>query len=108
MRSRRRRPCGSATARDNPTLDGVIDRRRRAGRGDLVVPTLTDVPLFVEADDTVDIVNWLTSCGTMHDFDLHSAYLRVEKDDPHEGELAVVLRDPKGGVAWQVWPIRAQ
>ena len=74
----------------------------------IVVPPLTDVHLFVNADDSVDIVNWLTSCGSMHDFDLHKAYLRVEKDDPTSGELAVVLRDAQGGVVWQVWPISAQ
>ena len=73
----------------------------------LVVPKLTDVRLSVDADDAVDIVNWLTSCGTMHDYDLHAAYLRVERGDPASGELALVLRDGQGGVAWQVWPIAA-
>lgn len=92
---------------DNPTLDGVTVGDVAPGSS-IVVPTLTDVHLFVQADDSVDIVNWLTSCGSMHDFDLHKAYLRVEKDDPTSGELAVVLRDPRGGVAWQVWPISAQ
>jgi hypothetical protein len=92
---------------DNPTLSGVTvaDAPPPA---QLVVPSLTDVRLFVNADDAVDIVNWLTSCGTMHDFDLHSAYLRVEKADPHTGELALVVRDGQGGVVWQVWPISAQ
>jgi hypothetical protein len=56
----------------------------------------------------VQIVNWLTSCGEMHDFDLHSAYLTVGPDDPQEGELAVILRDERGGVAWRVWPIRSE
>jgi len=92
---------------DNPTLDGVTVGDVAPGTS-IVVPKLTDVHLFVNADDSVDIVNWLTSCGSMHDFDLHKAYLRVEKDDPTSGELAVVLRDAKGGVAWQVWPISAQ
>jgi hypothetical protein len=75
---------------------------------ELVVPMQHEVPLFIEADDTVDIVNWLTSCGEMHDFDLHSAYLTVLPDQPHEGELAVVKRDQRGGVSWRVWPIRAE
>ena len=44
----------------------------------------------------------------MHDFDLPQAYLRVELEDPASGELAVVRRDPRGGVAWRVWPIRAE
>jgi hypothetical protein len=92
---------------DNPTLTEVAVGDV-APAASIVVPKLTDVHLFVNADDSVDIVNWLTSCGSMHDFDLHKAYLRVEKDDPTTGELAVVLRDAKGGVAWQVWPISAQ
>jgi len=92
---------------DNPTLDGLMidDAPAPAAGTMLTVPPLTDIHLFVQADDAVDIVNWLTSCGTMHDFDLHKAYLRVEKDDPTSGELSVVLRDDKGGVAWEVWPI---
>lgn len=75
---------------------------------ELVVSREEDVTLSVKADDVNDTVNWLTSCGTMHDFDLSSAYLRVEPDDPQQGELAVVLRDSRGGVSWQVWPIRAE
>jgi hypothetical protein len=74
---------------------------------EIVVGKLIDVPLSVEAVEE-DEVNWLTSCGTMHDFDLPSAYLRVEEEDATEGELAVVLRDGNGGVTWQVWPIRAE
>lgn len=92
---------------DNPTLDGLMidDAPAPAAGTALTVPGLTDIHLFVQADDAVDIVNWDTSCGSMHDFDLHKAYLRVEKDDPMMGELAVVLRDAMGGVAWEVWPI---
>ena len=75
---------------------------------ELVVPKNEKVPLFVEADDTQHIVNWLTSCGEMHDFDLHSAYLVVTPETPQEGELAVILRDDQGGVTWRVWPIRAE
>lgn len=74
----------------------------------IIVPVDEDVTLSVTADDVVDTVNWLTSCGTMHDFDLSSAYLRVEPDDSQQGELAIVLRDAKGGVSWQIWPIRAE
>jgi len=92
---------------DNPTLDGVTVGDVTPGAS-IVVPTLTDVHLFVNGDDSVDTINWLTSCGSMHDFDLHKAYLRVEKDDPTSGELAVVFRDAQGGVVWQVWPISAQ
>ena len=92
---------------DNPTLDGVTVGDVAPGAS-IVVPKLMDVHLFVNGDDAVDNINWLTSCGSMHDFDLHKAYLRVEKNDPTSGELAVVFRDAKGGVVWQVWPISAQ
>lgn len=91
----------------NPELIGMmIDGSEPAS--ELVVPKEDKVPLFVEADDKVDIVNWLTSCGEMHDFDLHSAYLKVLPDQPQDGQLAVVLRDDRGGVTWRVWPIRAE
>jgi hypothetical protein len=94
---------------DNPSLDGMLVNSADAPEGaEIVVPKDTRVPLFVEADDTIDIVNWLTSCGEMHDFDLHSAYLVVTPDSKQEGELAVVYRDDKGGVTWRVWPIRAE
>lgn len=95
-------------ARANPSLTTMmVDGAPADGAAELVVAPLTDVPLSIEA--TVDDkVNWLTSCGTMHDFDLPQAYLRVEKEDPVEGQLAVVLRDRVGGVAWKLWPIRAE
>ncbi len=91
----------------NPELSGMLINNGEPG-AELVVPKEDKVPLFVEADDTRDIVNWLTSCGEMHDFDLHEAYLKVLPDQPQEGELAVVKRDDKGGVTWKVWPIRAE
>jgi hypothetical protein len=92
----------------NPSLDAMmIDGAPADMRTEIVVGTLVDIPLSVAAEDADD-VNWLTSCGTMHDFDLPEAYLRVELEDPTAGELAVVLRDDLGGVAWRVWPIRAE
>lgn len=75
---------------------------------ELVVPVATDVRLSVSAVDGEDNVTWLTSCGTMHDFDLSRAYLRIEPEDPQEGELALVVRDRRGGVSWRVWTIRGQ
>jgi hypothetical protein len=74
---------------------------------EIVVGKLVDVRLAIEVADT-DEVNWLSSCGTLHDFDLPEAYLRVEAEDPTEGELAVVVRDDHGGVTWRVWKIRAE
>ena len=50
----------------------------------------------------------VSSCGTMHGFDLPAAYLRVETTGPQTGELGVVLRDASGGVAWKIWPIQAE
>jgi hypothetical protein len=95
---------------ENPTLEGLsINGVEPPPEGtEIVVPKETEVRLYVEADDQMRTVNWLTSCGVMHDFDLHSAYLTVDPEDPQEGELAVVLRDRFGGVTWRVWPIRAE
>lgn len=97
-------------AADNPalvTMNMRIDGQP-AGMSEIVVQPLVRVPLSIDADDDRYDVAWLTSCGTMHDFDLPNAYLKVEADDPTTGELAVVLRDGKAGVAWAVWPIRAE
>ena len=69
------------------------------------IPIDRDVPLV--ADPTFH-VNWLTSCGTMHDDDEPSAFVHVQPTDPKSGELVTVLRDDAGGVSWQVWPISAQ
>lgn len=93
----------------NPTLDVMmIDGEPAPAPGEeIVVGKLVDVPLFTEALET-DEIDWLTSCGTMHDNDLPSAYLRVEEEDRTEGELALVRRDERGGVAWQKWAIRAE
>lgn len=93
---------------ENPVLDEMMVNGVDAGAtSELVVGKLVDVPLSVAAGED-DGVNWLTSCGTMHDFDLPQAYLRVEEEDMTEGNLAVVIRTPLGGVAWKVWPIRAE
>ena len=93
---------------ENPVLDDMMVNGVDAGASnEIVVGKLVDVPLSVTAGET-DVVNWLTSCGTMHDFDLPQAYLRVEEEDMTEGSLAVVVRTDLGGVAWKVWPIRAE
>ncbi len=93
---------------ENPVLDAMTVNGVDAGAtSELVIGKLVDVPLSVAAGDN-DIVNWLTSCGTMHDFDLPQAYIRVEEEDMTEGDLAVVVRSAFGGVAWKVWPIRAE
>ncbi len=96
-------------ARGNPVLeDMMIDGAAAPGMTTpIIVQPLTDIRLSVKADES-DVVNWVTSCGTMHDFDLPAAYLRVEKEDPTEGYLGVVRRTDLGGVAWRIWPIRAE
>ena len=93
---------------DNPVVDPVTinDVARPAG-SPITVPPATDVRLSVEFDDPY-VVNWLTSAGTMHDFDLANAYLRVEPEDEQSGTLGVVVRDELGGVAWQFWPIATE
>jgi hypothetical protein len=93
---------------DNPVIDPVaINGMDGLAQAQLTVPAGVDVPLGVNFDATYNI-NWLTSCGTMHDFDLATAHLRVDPADPHAGTLAVVVRDALGGVAWHLWPITAQ
>lgn len=93
---------------DNPVLSGVtIDGAEVPAGTPIVVAPLTDVRLSVDVAERDD-VNWLTSCGTMHDFDLPQAYLRVELEDPTEGELAVIVRTDLGGVAWRLWSTRAE
>jgi hypothetical protein len=96
---------------DNPMLDGLMVNGSVPPSDPtqtIVVPANVDVPLFVNADESVDNINWLTSCGTMNDFDLHDAFLNVGPTDPQIGQLAIVLRDGSGGVVWQYWSIAAQ
>jgi len=92
----------------NPTLIGLTINGVEPTTDEIAMTAMGKTPLFVEADDSMDIVNWLTSAGTMHDFDLHAAYLTFEPEDMLEGQLAVVKRDKFGGVAWRFWSIRAE
>ena len=93
-------------AQDNPALGAVtVDGAAPAG-GDLGVPPDTDVPLAIDTDP-MNKVSWLSSCGTLHDDTEHDATLHVQPKDPQHGELAVVVREPDGGVVWQVWTIHA-
>lgn len=92
---------------DNATSVGNVTVAGAPPEPSIVVPIDVDVPLAVDADPT-STVAWLTSCGTMHDDDEHSAFLHVLPDDPKDGEMVVVVRDAFGGVVWQTWPISAQ
>lgn len=94
----------------NPELVGLMINGQPAPDAgtQLAIGKLVDVPLAIGVSDTDFDVTWLTSCGTMHDFDLPKARVFVEADDSDVGELAVVLRDAAGGVSWRIWPIQAQ
>jgi hypothetical protein len=92
---------------DNPVVDPItLDGMDGLAITALSVAPATRIPFAVELDDSYNI-NWLTSCGTMHDFDLARSYLRVEPEDSHAGILALVVRDALGGVAWYTWSITA-
>jgi hypothetical protein len=73
----------------------------------LLVPMEQDVYVTVNVEPG-SRVNWLTSCGTLFQDDVATAFLRVKPDERTDGELAVVIRDPRGGVAWRVWPVHAE
>ena len=93
---------------DNLALGPIaIDGLDATSVTELSVAPGVDIRLAVDFDDS-HVVAWLTSCGTMHDFDLPRAYLRVEPEDPQAGSLAVVVRDDLGGVAWRLWTITAE
>jgi hypothetical protein len=73
---------------------------------EVVVPVGRDVYLSMDAPGLR--VNWLTSVGTLFQDDVATSYVRVLPEDRRDGELVVVVRDAEGGVAWQVWPMRAE
>jgi hypothetical protein len=100
---------GAAAA--NPELPAIVINGAPApAAGDQITISKTAAknPVSIAADTIHFDVEWLTSCGTMHDFDLPDAYVKIESDDPLSGEFGVVLRNTQGGVAWQIWPIDAQ
>jgi hypothetical protein len=74
---------------------------------EVVVSVGRDVYVQVEVPAGIR-VNWLTNVGTLFQDDVARAFVRVLPDDRHAGELVVVLRDSVGGVAWRVWPMRAE
>lgn len=90
---------------DNPVIGPVlVNGRDVSDDAQVLVEPVTDIPLEVPFDDHY-VVNWLTSAGEMHDFDLPAAYLRIEPQTPQSGTVGVVVRDELGGVAWKLWPI---
>lgn len=94
---------GDNPAPPAPTLDG--DGAPFAAPP-IIVPRDREVVLAVDLDASWT-ASWLSSCGTLFDDDEHRARLRVQPNDRTSGELALIVRDPAGGVVWQVWPIEA-
>ncbi len=86
------------------TVDGAAVP---AEESELALPIGRDVYLHVEAADG-QRVNWLTNVGTLFQDDVATSFLRVAPEDRLAGELVVVVRDREGGVAWRVWPVRAE
>ncbi len=94
------------THADNPALTNLMIDGQPAPAMDsqVIIHQVGHTPLSIDADAIAFDVEWLTSCATMHDFDLPTAYVKVDDtDDPLTGQLGVVLRDNQGGVAWQFW-----
>jgi len=91
---------------ENPTIPAMLVGGTPAGDA-LVIPTGDDVYVSVAADvgSPAGRVNWLTSCGELFQDDVATAFLRAK--EPCDGELAVVVRNG-AGVAWHVWPLRAE
>jgi hypothetical protein len=97
--------------RTNPDLSSAtIDGAEAPADGtEIVLSKLAKPPLSVQADEEHGSVNWLTSAGVMHDFDLANAYLTFDDEEqPDAGELVLVVRDALGGVSWRIWPLRAE
>jgi hypothetical protein len=90
---------------ENPIAPAmVIDGQLASDQ--ITVPMQRDVYVSVNVESAAR-VNWLTSCGSLFQDDVPTAFLRVASDDNQTGQLAVVIREPLGGVAWRVWPVTA-
>jgi hypothetical protein len=89
----------------NPSAPAMaIDGQPAADQ--VIVPIERDIYVSVNVEPG-SRVNWLTSCGSLFQDDVATAFLRVLPDDEPAGDLAVVIRDARGGVAWRVWPVSA-
>ena len=80
--------------RENPTASFALGPALRVG---------LDYPLV--ADEPATSVRWYASCGRIEDHERAATRLHIEA--PCTGEVAVVIRDEAGGVAWQTLPVRA-
>ena len=90
----------------NPAIPPITIDGAPAGE-EIVIPIGRDVYLSMAVPDGLR-VNWLTSVGSLFQDDVATSFVRVLPEDRKSGELVVVVRDREGGVAWQVWPMRAE
>jgi hypothetical protein len=90
----------------NPDMPAITVAGEPPG-DEIVVPLDQDVYLATTVPDGWR-VNWLTSVGTLYQDDEPTSYLHVAKKDRQTGEVACVIRDDQGGVAWKVWPIHTE
>jgi hypothetical protein len=90
----------------NPDMPAITVAGAPPG-DDIAVPLDQDVYFATSVPDGWR-VNWLTSIGTLYQDDEPTSYLHVAKKDRQQGEVACVVRDDQGGVAWKVWPIHTE
>jgi hypothetical protein len=90
----------------NPDLPAITVAGAPPG-DTITIPFDQDVDLSTKVPDGWR-VNWLTSAGTLYEDDEPNSYIHVGDKDRRSGELACVVRDDQGGVAWKVWPIEAR
>jgi hypothetical protein len=90
----------------NPDMPAITVAGAPAGDA-IAVAADTDVYLSTSVPDGWR-VNWLTSAGTLYQDDEPTSFIHITPKDRQSGELACVIRDDQGGVAWKVWPLSAQ
>jgi hypothetical protein len=83
----------------NPTIPELRIDGTAMAEGAPLVLALGERELAIDAGEEDDIA-WFTSIGDLEDALDPVAHLLVE--EPADGSLVVVRRDPQGGVAWRV------
>ncbi|HEU5058869.1 MAG TPA: hypothetical protein VFU21_20185 [Kofleriaceae bacterium] len=93
---------------DNPALAGISLDGGREEDGVLVLQVGAEVSIAAEgaAGDTELSFAWFTSAG---DIDLYlSEEATLTPQEPGDGQLALVVRDERGGVTWTWRDVRAE
>lgn len=90
-------------AADNPVIAGVMVGGAAVEPGEQASAAVGEIELAVDAPAEDDVA-WLTSIGDLEDVDDAIAHLTV--DEPADGQLVVVVRDGRGGLAWRVFALR--